>query len=327
MSDVIRDLGIRAYLVDLVNQREGLELDPEAVEFSEPELIDDQIVDFSQGEARNTSVWISQPASKDSPAVEIELIYNRLRLDKMFQLRSTRFAHSGASSLVDHLGAINERLNAGLTADDIMDVDLPGEGTFLLKANANSLYVFGEIPVEFGQDDETPVEDDDMHYIAYAPTIYQNVNGDGQQTTITISTDMGCGNPLRLISSAPETDEILAIEDLSQLVLEDSYVFRAYSHWQAQGMKFSTMDQALGSSSGSIQLLRAFYQEDDGNTEAFEEKYIVQEAEESYMVLAHPGDGGGFAFDGFTFICARLRFSHPQVSRPIYMYLVGQMPH
>ena len=329
MSDSISSKGMRAYLVDLINAKAGLTLDPETVTVDVPELVNPDVQDFSDPVLRNSRVSVSQAATSETPKVDITVTYNRLNLERMFRLRSTTFPLLDTDRLSDYVDLINERTDGALQVEDILDVTLEGgDATVLLEADPESLYVYGSVNLTLTAGDQPapPDEDDDMHYIAYAPSIYQNVDGDGQQTTITISTDMGCGNPLRLISSAPESDEVLAVEDLRELVLEDSYVYTIGSHWQTQAMLFSTMDRALGGGYGSVTVMRAFYPEYSEGMTVFEEKYIIQEAAESYLVLAHPGDGGGFAFGGNSYICARLRFSHPQVTRPIYMYLVCQMP-
>lgn len=140
--------GIRPYLIILVNVAHGLVLDPDTATFDNLQLLDANIIDFSSQTARNSEVYVNQEASGDSGEVSVRLAYNRLRLNKLFELRSTNFAVTTETTVTQLLPLINQRLQTVLTMDDLVDVNFDSEfSSFTLNARPTSLYVFGSIQV------------------------------------------------------------------------------------------------------------------------------------------------------------------------------------
>lgn len=140
--------GIRPYLVQLVNDAHDLVLDADLVTFDDLQLLDANIIDFSSQTARNSEVYVNQAASGDSGEVSIRLAYNRLRLNKLFELRSTNFLLDGETTVSELLPKINARLQTVLTVEDFQEAILdPGNPGFTLTANPTSLYIFGTVSV------------------------------------------------------------------------------------------------------------------------------------------------------------------------------------
>ncbi|QVD49344.1 hypothetical protein LUCX_274 [Xanthomonas phage vB_XciM_LucasX] len=152
MSDDINTAAsVAEFLVARANAKAGLSLDPDEVTFAPPALLDATVVDFSDPAKRNSSVQLTRPADGNGPAVDVTVVYNRLSMAKLFNLRSTEFPYPGDGVMLSSmLNQINARLGTRLVAEDIIDA-IVVEGPMSLEADPDSLYVFGEIEISFGE--------------------------------------------------------------------------------------------------------------------------------------------------------------------------------
>lgn len=324
MSDTISSKGIRAYLIGLVNAKEGLVLNADEMTFEAPVLVDPTILDFNDPDRRNTMVQITRAATTDTPSVDITVRYNRLSMERLFALRSREFTVAAGTRLSDYLPVINGRINGDLSVQDIEDVDLVSSDqsvSVMLRAAENSLYTFGEVELMFHPAEEDIPEDDDMHYTAYPLNFYARSDSEGNLQKISLSIDAGCGYPMKLMSSHPESSEVVLIEDLSALEFQDAALHYIFPSNSTPGLRF-----------GDANLLNRELYDNINSVRTYDPEGVL--IANSLQVISHnngqieltPNDGDPIDLGAAEAVSVRLKFTHPSVNYPVYMYFQLTMP-
>lgn len=147
MSDVSAS-SVYQTLLNEINRGNGLQLQLNQVSFGIPELLNAGVTDLSHPTLRNSRVKVTagQPGNG---YVEVMANYNRLSLSKLFALGGVTLPLIPNGALVDYLPGLNAKLNTTLTLGDLQPVTV-GEGSVLLSAHPNSLYVIGEASMTVG---------------------------------------------------------------------------------------------------------------------------------------------------------------------------------
>jgi len=151
---------VKAILLQEVNTQYQLDLKLNDVTFSDPVLLNANVLDFSQPTVRNSRTVIVAGGT-GGPKMTVTVDFNRLGLSKAFNLRSKEFADTQQTTTHGLLTAISERLGTQITADDIEDTAIVHTGTSTtvsLVAKATSFKVIGQVDITLkGEDTPQPV--------------------------------------------------------------------------------------------------------------------------------------------------------------------------
>lgn len=145
MSDPVKS--VKEQLVDLFNAaliREGVEAayTVDDVTFGEVTPYDEGTFDPNNKDAHNTSVEVS--VGEFLEQVTSRLHYTRYNLATLAGLRAPELdADADATSTYDVLLEVNDHLKVELEEEDLTD-ELIEDGVIVLKANPQSLQVFGQ---------------------------------------------------------------------------------------------------------------------------------------------------------------------------------------
>lgn len=143
---------VKSVLLQEINTKHQLNLQPSDVTFDPPSLLDATVLDFTDPIKRNSRVLV-HAGTAGGPTLDVTVDFNRLGLAKSFTNRSTEFPDTQQSSAHALLSVLSERLGTDVTAEDIEDTVINRSGIpgVTLQAKTTSMKFIGSVAVTLKQ--------------------------------------------------------------------------------------------------------------------------------------------------------------------------------